>query len=178
MDTNWYAVDADGHVAMFNSGENGHAPIHAEDAFHLSALYRARHPDDPDGWDTYEGLAEEFGFFLYDYGVAWDPIDTYERSVVPPRPVHVEQLPPEVRDGCKKLRLPTVRFGEAERIQPMEFFPCAYWYEEDRVAYLAADGVTVRAVRGKERQFPDFVRRIRAERPDEAARYRFEGHDD
>ena len=26
MDTSWYAVDADGHVALFTTGENGHAP--------------------------------------------------------------------------------------------------------------------------------------------------------
>ena len=26
MDTSWYAVDAAGHVALFESGENGHAP--------------------------------------------------------------------------------------------------------------------------------------------------------
>jgi hypothetical protein len=190
MDTTWYAVDAAGHVAQFTSGENGHAPvlvenswkqamIEIESAWYLNQLFRTLHPEVPD-WEYREDaeLAEEFGFFLYDYDEAWDPIDAYERRLAPTRPVHVEQLPPEVREGCKKLRLPGILFTQAERIQPFEFFTCTSWDHRERIAYVAADGVTVRAVPGKERRFPDFVRRIRAERPDEAARYRFEGHDD
>jgi hypothetical protein len=179
MDTSWYAVDPAGHVAVFESGENGHAPNAAgEGAFYLNDLFRARNPTVPD-WDYREpeALAEEFGFFLYAYGESFDPIDVYERRVVPPRPAHVDQLPPEVRDGCKRFRLP-VAFAAAERVQPLDFFECACWSEEDRAGYVSADGVTVRARPGKEGQFAESVRRFREEYPEAAARYRFEGVDE
>ncbi|HJZ93240.1 MAG TPA: hypothetical protein VKE40_20360 [Gemmataceae bacterium] len=55
---------------------------------------------------------------------------------------------------------------------------CAANGVEERVAYVAADGVTVRPIRGKERLFPDFIRRVRATWPDVAAQYRFEGNED
>jgi hypothetical protein len=178
MDTSWYAVDTAGHVAVFHSGENGHAPIEAEDAGHLETLFQARHPvPDPDAYEESEALAEAFGFFLYDYGESFDPIDVYARRVVPPRPVHVDQLPPAVRDGCKLIRLP-VAFAAAERVQPLDFFECGYWYVEDRAGYVAADGVTVRPLPGKLEQFAESVRQFREEYPDEAARYQFEGIDD
>jgi hypothetical protein len=178
MDTSWYAVDAAGHVALFISSENGHAPRNAENSYYLDDLYRAEHPDHPDDWQGYEQLAEEFGLFVYNYGDSWDPIDTYQRLIGPSNPVHVEQLPPAIRLGCKKIRFPGVRFADAERVQPLEFGPCGCWDEDERVAYVAADGVTVRPIRGKERHFPDFVRRVRETWPDVAARYRFEGNDD
>ena len=178
MDTSWYAVDAAGHVAVFHSRENGHAPVGAEDAYHLETLVQAAHPSPgPDDYEADEPLAERFGFFLYDYGESFDPIDVYERRVVPPRPVHVDQLPPEVRDGCKRLRLP-VTFAAAERVQPLDYSECSYWYEEERAGYVAADGVTVRPLPGREAKFVESVRRFREEYPDLAARYRFEGLDD
>jgi hypothetical protein len=178
MDTIWYAVDADGHVGVFDTGENGHAPIWAEGDFFLDRLYRERRPDaDPDGYRSDATLAADLGFFLYGYGDGYDPIDVFERLVAPARPVHVEELRPQVRAACKKTRLP-VAFAAVERVQPLEHMPCAYWYDEDRSAYLAADGVTVRPVRGKEARFAEFVRQFRETFPEPAARYRFEGFDD
>ncbi|MBO0698385.1 MAG: hypothetical protein J2P46_08330 [Zavarzinella sp.] len=178
MDTSWYVVDPAGHVALFETGENGPAPVGAEYEIYLSDLFRRRHPDAPDfDHPPSEAMAEEFGFFLYGYGDSFDPIDVYARRVVPPNPVHVDQLPPDIRDGCKKYRMP-IAFAAAERVQPIDFFKCACWYEEGRDAYLAADGVTVRPVRGHEDRFTDFVLCFREESPDEAAKYRFEGIDD
>ena len=178
MDTTWYAVDAAGHVALFHTGENGHAPVRAEGDYFLDRLYRARHPvaAADDYWPD-EQLAAELGFFLYDYADGYDPIDVFERRVVPARPVHVDELPPDVRAACKKTRLP-VTFATAERVQPLEHGPCAYWYAEDRVAYLTADGVTVRPVRGQEGRFAEFAAHFRETFPAAAAHYRFEGVDD
>jgi hypothetical protein len=175
MDTSWYAVDADGHVGLFVSSENGHAPDGVEEADYLSELYAARHPEQSDHGGEYRRVAEEIGIFMYDYCDAWDPIEAYRRWFAPTEPVHVEQLPPAVRRGCKRIQLPGVRFAEADRVQPLEFFPCACWGREARVAYVAADGVTVRPIRGREAQFADFVRQLRAESPETAARYHFEG---
>jgi hypothetical protein len=175
MDTSWYAVDADGHVAVFYSGENGHAPLNYDGPSYLGELYDARHPDQHDQWPGYERAAEDIGFFVYAYGEPWDPIDAYQRQFAPPDPVHVDQFPPAVRQGCKRIKLPGVRFVEAERVQPIEFFPCDCWGREHRVAYVAADGLTVRPIPGQESQFADFVRQFRIESPDQAARYHFEG---
>jgi hypothetical protein len=175
MDTSWYAVDADGHVALIVSSENGHAPDGVEGADYLSELYAARHPELSDHGGERRRVAEEIGVFLYDYGDAWEPIEAYRRWFAPPEPVHVEQLPPAVRRGCKRIQLPGVRFAEADRVQPLEFFPCDCWGRQERVAYIAADGVTVRPVPSHEPRFADFVRRFRAESPELAARYQFEG---
>jgi hypothetical protein len=179
MDTTWYAVDAAGHVAVFESGENGHAPTTAEEgAIFLQELFWARHPTaDRDAYAPDEALALEFGFYAYLCGEGFDPIDVYERLVVPPNPVHVDQLPPDVRRGCKTLRLPFA-FAETERFQPMEFFECTYWSEDDRTGFVASDGITVRPLPGKEHLFADMVRRLRLEEPEVAARYRFEGIDE
>jgi hypothetical protein len=175
MDTTWYAVDADGHVGVFDTAENGHAPIWAEGDFSLNRLYWERHADaDPYGYSPDEEVAADLGFFLYEHGDGYDPIDVFERRVAPARPVHVEELPPQVRAACKKTRL-AVAFAAAERVQPLEHLPCAYWYDEDRCAFLAADGVTVRPVRGKEARVAEFVRQFRETFPDQVARYRFEG---
>ena len=178
MDTNWYAVDAAGQVALFESGDTGNFPVGAESHTFLSTLFRARHPDVRD-WQRQESaaLAGEFGFYLYDYNDPFDLIAAYERRVVPPTPAHVDQLPPEVRAGCKKVRVP-VLFAHAERVQPMEFGAVDYWSPDFWDAYVASDGVTVRPIRGREARFAEFVRRFRAESPDAAARYRFEGIDD
>jgi hypothetical protein len=178
MDISWYAVDAVGHVALFESGQDGHVPVGADDAYHLETLFQASRPaPDPDDYEESAVLAERFGFFLYEYGDSFDPIVVYRRRVVPPNPVHVDQLPPAIRDACKQLRLP-VAFAAAECMQPIEFFECHYWNGEEGAAYVAADGVTVRPMKGREAHFAEFVRRFRAEYPEEAARYRFEGVDD
>jgi hypothetical protein len=181
MDTSWYAVDAAGHVAVFESGEDGPAPRGAKDAFHLGTLFRARHPTLPDlGMPADEAMAEELGIFLYECGEdeywPYSVINVYERRVVPPRPTHVDQLPPAVRDGCKQVRLP-VTFAAAERVQPLDHVECVFWSEE-RAGYVAADGVTVRPLPGRQAQFAESVRRFREDFPREAARYRFEGLDD
>jgi hypothetical protein len=178
MDTSWYAVDPAGHVALFESGENGNAPVRAESHFFLNDLFRARHPDLAE-WQLPErpALAEEFGFYLYEYGDAWELIVPYERRVMPPHPAHVDQLSPQIRTACKKIRVP-VPFARARWLQPTEFTPCDYWSPESWDAYVASDGVTVRPMRGREGRFADFVRRFRADFPDEATRYRFEGVDD
>ena len=47
MDTSWYAVDADGCVALFSTGKIGHAPVGYETAYYLEDLFEARHPEAP-----------------------------------------------------------------------------------------------------------------------------------
>jgi hypothetical protein len=177
MDTHWYAVDAAGHVALFVTGENGHAPSAAGGEYLVNELARlSGQPDDDDNYRTEDEMAPDFGFFVYDYDEDYDPIGPYRRTGVPPTPAHIDQLPPDIRAGCRAIQF-DFRFSDAALVQPLEKYECAYWYDE-RACYVAADGVTVRPIPGKEAEFADFVTQLRAERPDEAARYRFEGPTD
>jgi len=179
MDTSWYAVDADGCVALFSTGKIGHAPVGYESAYYMEELFEARQErPDPFRWVGDDRAAAETGIFLYDYSEGWDPIQAYDRRVVPAAPVHVDQLPPAIRLGCKRIQMSGVRFADAARVQPIELFPCDYTGREERVAFVASDGVTVRPVPGRERRFADFVRWFRADFPEAAAGFHFEGIDD
>jgi hypothetical protein len=184
MDTTWFALDGQGHVARFTSGENGHVPEAAPaeeslDPDPLEELWALRHGSDPsEGRPEYLDEPKEvtrLGLFYYDYNEEFDPIGTYSRGPAPENPLHVDQLPPHLRKLVKQVRFEDVRFAEAERVQPLEEYDCVYWYEADRVAYLCADGVTVRPIPGREGRFEGFCQTYRAENPEEAQRLRFEG---
>ena len=179
MDTTWYAVDLDGHVAVFETGENGHAPIERFEGYFLDSLAAAVRGDTPvDGESEFrdnEELASEIGCFTYDYSEGYDPIEAYTRMLVPENPLHVDQLPPDLRKGFKQVRFP-IRFREMKWLQPIEHFPCEFWYDE-RVCYVLSDGKTVRPFPGKESGFAEAIRQFREDDPVGAARYTYEGID-
>jgi hypothetical protein len=60
----------------------------------------------------------------------------YGRQELPSVPLHVDQLPPEVRRLLKQCRFDQLSFAETVHLQPVEIFPCQSW--EDR--YLGMDG--------------------------------------
>jgi hypothetical protein len=66
----------------------------------------------------------------------------YGREEVPRHPVHIEQLPPRLRDALNldHVCFESLSFRETTHIQPAEFGEVATW----EPAYLAADGFTVR----------------------------------
>jgi hypothetical protein len=176
MDTYWFAVDHRGQVAVFVSGEPGHVPEGADnDIFRdLYFLYLGDEEEYENDWEP-EKWSEQMGltFYIYssDYGMLVRP---YERTVRPDVPLHVGMLPHDLREQCREHQFEELAFDETEFIQPLDYFPCILYYEQD-VAYLAADGVTVRPVPGKESEFADFVRQWREADPERAARLRFEG---
>jgi hypothetical protein len=182
MDTTWFAIDGQGHVAQFHSGEDGHVPEDAAveeeslDQDPLAELWALRHGADSSGGRPEElygtEAAARLGLFIYDYNEGYDLVGPYSRRAAPEQPLHVDQLPPHLRQLFKQVRLKAVRFAEAERVQPLEQYACFFW-DEDRVAYLCADGVTVRPIPGKEDRFDEFCEDFRAANPDEAARLRF-----
>jgi hypothetical protein len=116
-------------------------------------------------------------FYSYaDYEILLRP---YPRVMTPERPLHVDQLPPDLRNRCGGLRFWMLRFDETESLQPFEHelddLQCWQVYDpQEQVAYLSADGVTVRALPGDEKKFADFVRKFSEQNPEEAARLRFE----
>jgi hypothetical protein len=159
MDTDWFAVDANGNVGVFATGENGHAPAYLTEQTYVS-----------------NDEARAKGYFLFEYREESELIDVYLRRLAPDRPAHVDQLPPDVRALAKKTRLP-VSFAAAEQVQPLEFLECQFW-GEGGAAYVAGDGVTVRPRPGREDEYPQFVRQFREWHGELADRYRFEGLSD
>jgi hypothetical protein len=71
----------------------------------------------------------------------------YGRRGRPDRPLHVDQLPPALRDLLLgRFHLASLCFAEAPHVQPVEHFPCISW----ETRYLGSDGKTVRPMPGHE----------------------------
>jgi hypothetical protein len=182
MDTQWFAVDADGHVAFAETGESGCAPAGAEQPWIADVLARIRGVALSDGFadeigNNLRDEAVKSGLFVYELQLDYSPFESpYRLNATPENPIHVDQLPPAVREDVKRVRLNKVRFPEASLLQLVEHVPCVTWGSS--AVYLASDGVTLRAIPGHEAEFdaavqemmgydPDLLTRYRVERPDE-----------
>jgi hypothetical protein len=233
MDTVWFAVDLDGHVAYFHSSETGVVPVQADadsdarvlerlpevlprveplhdrrgrcgtrgDVEHcgsvpqVSALLMFLDSPDPIRDELAAGRATEVGsaeglafvlrgiseevykrihaagacrgcfwhwvgsedstpehFGLFEFGhPIWNTLAyPYERRCVPAQPVHVDQLPPDLRRAVKQVVL-NLRFGDAQLVQPAELLPCESW----EPAYLDCTGTRLRPVPGKEKEYAE-----------------------
>jgi hypothetical protein len=175
MDTEWFAVDRDGQVALFFTGENGSMPTGAP-AVKLGEVLRtlggsAAAIENLD-YSYDEALPElaRLGLHVYEDASEWLS-GPYRRTHRPPKPLHVDQLPPALRRQAKEVRLDGLRFEEKDRLQPCDYTEgTAYG-----VAYLAEDGKTVRPVPGHEKQYRQVVEDMRQRHPEECREYRFEG---
>lgn len=246
MDAHWFAVDEQGHVAVFHSGESGAVPagMHSLDQYQfgeeLARLLprvevihdlRGRQlpsPHQPDGtehiffdaewpvimfldaldpvredidagravaarateghavlWRTlsaatrtrlheakvcrgcayawYEFTDEspihvmgKYGFFEYRTPMGNWIATPYGRQTIPAAPLHIDQLPPEVRQRLKLKRF-ALRFSDTPRIQPAEHGPCESWES----AYLDATGRNIRPVPGNESRYAEFYAEFR-----------------
>jgi hypothetical protein len=179
MDTYWFAVDQQGQVAVFDTGENGHAPEQVRqgdiDAWYDLCDFFGRGPDE-DVYLSNQQRADQIGVFFYGYDESFDPIAPYTRAAKPDVLLHLDQLPPRFRTECLRCRFPEFDFAQTERVQPLEYGPCSYWYG-GRVAYLMSDGRTVRPIPGQEEKFRDFYEEFRRQQPEEAQGLHFEGLD-
>ena len=68
--------------------------------------------------------------------------------------VHVDELPPRVRQVLGELRFDTLDFSETKIFQPVELTECGTWDP----AYLTSDGKTVKPVPGREKDYKEFVK--------------------
>jgi hypothetical protein len=225
MDTVWFAVDRDGHVAFFDSGEAGAVPETAAEDVNLAPVRGSRPADeivydlqgcllpgreapaghhirltrDEEPWvllflDSADAVREELAagsaralaarvgvavsferlprdvaarlhdagrclgcFYSYEAGVVRtnperDPAalglfvydhlcenwtsGPYGRVRIPRAPLHIDQLPPAVREQVLRVRFQTLCFQDTPHIQPVEHMQCNSW-EQD---YLTADG--------------------------------------
>jgi hypothetical protein len=240
MDTTWFAVDRDGHVASFSSGEAGAVPSRAAEAEGTGDALRRLAQALPRGEVVYErqgrflpgGRATTFDHMgrlgmnypvlmfldsaeplrdeiaagravpvpategvafiltgvpeaplqrLHDSGACracsylfhfGDP-DTpspgelglyeyrhltenwisgpYGRQQQPARPLHVDQLPPALRNQLKQVWFDTLSFADTPYIQPVEHTACESWES----AWMDAAGKRVRPLPGREDDYAD-----------------------
>lgn len=142
MDTEWFAVDADGRVATLWSSEDGHVP-------HGAA--RDHEIDEYLDSDSREGL------YVYRYSNEGFYHGTYVRDEVPPvAPLHSHQLPAVVRKSIAATRF-SEGFNETHQIQPLETMTCSSWGTP--LGFLLTDGKTVRPVAGREMEYADYLGR-------------------
>jgi hypothetical protein len=195
MDTDWFAVDRDGHVALFISNENGPVPrsvpesrTNTDNVLHTDIVDLLRSlagkPRDPEEEAVYgEGLdrdeAVRLGLFIYGHDQYSDYfLDPYSRGEMPEQPLHIDQLPPRVRAWFQEARFADVCFGAARQVQPLESMGCDVWAGG---GYLGSDRVTVRPMRGFEKDYrahcEELLKEVLAagKLPDSLQDVRFEG---
>jgi hypothetical protein len=175
MDSVWFAVDADGHVAALYTGEDGHIPTTGNGGYGYDVLDSLENLTGQPRREEDDGDARvlKLGLFCYDYpdGMG-DLIEPYTRAAVPEKPLHIEQLSPALRK--RFLPFPDQRFTEAEHLQPCERYECDT-FNVDACAYLCADGKTVRPIPGSEEFFAEFVEEFRISDPEAASKCIFDG---
>jgi hypothetical protein len=107
-----------------------------------------------------EGLSEHggrLGLFSYTHLTENWISGPYGRIEVPRQPIHVDQLPPDLRRLVKGLRLDDLTFRETTYIQPIEHAACASWES----AYLDVTCKRIRPVPGKENEYADAYSEMR-----------------
>jgi hypothetical protein len=174
MDTQWFAVDRDGHVALFITGEAGSMPLTASEGDVDEALRALGSKQTEEGLDyDEEAIGQELarlGVHVYEDDSDWFT-GPYRRAHKPKKPLHVDQLPPELRQQVKEVRFDGLSFAEKKRLQPCEYTDGVAWSS----AYVAEDGKTVRPIPGHEEEYRQEVEQLREEDPDELKKFRFEG---
>jgi hypothetical protein len=177
MDSQWFAVDQQGHVAVFDTGEGGPLPespgqtreTSGQALQELMTFLQARRGPEPEPpprrrrrWDPF-GEYVSLGLFHYWYGDESELplgaffLDLYRRRQGPADPVHVEELPPQLRRLCKQISF-NLAFSGVDRIQPVEFLSCSFYY--DPPAYLCSDGRTVKVLPGMETEVADLWKKL------------------
>ncbi len=152
MDTDWFAVDVDGNVAILRSGEDGLLPLEWEkvrvneggyDGFNLiedvEKFLGKKAPV-----EIWEPKVEALGLFCYDHSLFpeylensdGDAITPYERIAVPDEPLNVSDLPADISRKVSLIRFDRINFKTAPRLQPMLDMKCIsyseyqYYYDE------------------------------------------------
>jgi len=184
MDTEWFAVDAKGHVGLFQTDETGMLPMgsgsepgNSDDFIRFVEGLRGRRVDDDEWDDLFEELARR-GVYVYAYCDGFlELYYPYRIEFKPEQPLHVDQLPPALRKLVKAVKLTGTDFSAGDFVQPLEHVECDFWWSEG-VAYIAADGKTVKPMPGREAEFADFCRDLRKRDPKETKGLIFEGVED
>jgi hypothetical protein len=103
----------------------------------------------------FEGQTEpsspaRFGVYQYSHLTENWISGPYGREMVPGQPLHVDQLPPGLRQSLSQLRL-DVRFADTTYIQPVEHSQC----ESREPGYLDVNCKRIRPIPGKEDEYAE-----------------------
>jgi hypothetical protein len=174
MDTDWFAVDRDGQVALFISGENGSVVGDASQG-DVNALLSAL--GSKLSFETHDEGAilpelERRGLHVYVDDSDWFS-GPYVRTRRPGKPLHVDQLPPRLRAQVKAVRFDDLRFADKDVLQPCDHAEGYAWPS----GYLSEDRKTAHPIPGKEAEFRTDMERMRQEHPEVFKKYRIEGFD-
>jgi hypothetical protein len=154
MDTTWFAVDRDGHVAVFDSGEAGAVPVdgyHEDWAPILDELVKAAggKEHDPDDDDDRANRLAAMGLYYYAHE-EWENAlaGPYDRTGVPETPMPGPQVP---RGLLKQMVSFDGRFAETAKLQPAEHWQSDAWSD----GWVSADGTSVKCMPGHEAQYAE-----------------------
>jgi hypothetical protein len=187
MDTTWYAVDAVGHVAVGFSYENGCVPLNSGDLgfFEMLRILRGDpksedEDDDSPDWEEVMDEAFDNGVFVFQFHEGSAPfLNPYSNDGLPARPLHVDQLPPRLRELFKRVCFENVRFAEVEILAIPEHVSCFFYFEEGDpdadLAFLAGDGKTLRPIPGREQRYTEFCQQVREKYPELLKSFVFDG---
>ncbi len=150
MDSTWFAVDEDGHIAAFDTGEDGHIPegfpVWAdpwnEELIARTLLARAQTDErfrelrgysvqelvrllqEGDAYEISVALMRSLGIWVYEF-CGW----IYARSGSVPEPARLGDLCEESQQWLKDARIP-VSFQKSRVLAPGEYFPVSGWRGE------------------------------------------------
>jgi hypothetical protein len=193
MDTDWFAVDGEGRVGLFQSGQDGAYPsdaygggsLHDGDGPDVDAILRqllALQPDaDLNAREVVDGFVQA-GVYVFEASDGEHrslPLLIHENSLAfpytlthrPDQPLHIGQVSPQLAALLRAVRLPASRFGATQTVQPAGQVPGSTWYSYTAVlvAYLDEDGITIRPIPGQEDQFAAYCRDLLADFPEDIA---------
>jgi hypothetical protein len=105
------------------------------------------------------------GLFSYEQLLGdWLP-GPYGRQRSPSSPVHIDQVPPDLRHTIGRVRFEGICFAQTVHLQPAEHMPCTAM----NAGYVTADGRGVRPLPGQESHYREFYEEFLAEAPPGAA---------
>lgn len=94
------------------------------------------------------------GFFRYGHLTENWISGPYGRERCPVQPLHIDRLPPQLREAIQAMRFDSLCFAEAAHIQPVEHAPCESW----EAAYVDAQYTIIRPIPGKESEYASWYK--------------------
>jgi hypothetical protein len=103
------------------------------------------------------------GLFVYDHLTDNWISGPYGRERSPVTPIHIDQLPPALRDPIKGMTFPDLRFADTSHIQPVDHASCFSW----EGAYLDLTGKRIRPIPGMEELYTESYEQYLTDMADE-----------
>ncbi len=91
-----------------------------------------------------------YGFYEYQHMTENWISGPYAREAIPRRPLHIDELPPNLRRLVGQMRF-DLRFADTPHLQPIEHAECESW----EAAYLDVTGRHIRPIPGKEQEYAE-----------------------